>query len=84
MTKSRNGTSLVSDYYGVRGRILIAAKLFPAYLPTVALGVVYSAIRRAIRGQWITCWLMLRVIVRPWTMLNGNVQPDDRGLKGRG
>lgn len=83
MTGSKDGTSLVSDYYGVRGRMLIAAKLFPACLPTVALGVVYSAMRRAIRGQWTTCLLMLRVVVRPRSMLNGNVQLSNHGLKGR-
>ncbi len=62
--------SRVADYYEARGRILLTAKFFPFYLPTVYLGLVGSFVKRVRRGQFDRAGLIIRAMLRPRSRLS--------------
>ncbi|WP_200284274.1 glycosyltransferase family 2 protein [Rhabdochromatium marinum] len=56
-------SSTLSDFYIFRNKLWITAKHFPLGLPTVYLFSLVQAMRRARRGQWDKCWLILAVLL---------------------
>lgn len=56
-------SSLLSDFYIFRNKLWITRKYFPLGLPSVYLFSLVQAARRALRGQWDKCWLILSVLL---------------------
>ncbi len=56
--------SPMADFYAVRSRILVTAKYFPYYLPTVYLGILVVTIpKRLLKLQFNRCWQSLRLLL---------------------
>ncbi|MCP5133238.1 MAG: glycosyltransferase family 2 protein [Gammaproteobacteria bacterium] len=56
-------SSLLSDFYIFRNKLLITRRYFPLGLPTVYVATLIQAGRRALRGQWDKAWLILKVLL---------------------
>lgn len=63
--EKKHSKSLLSDYYGLRNRILFTMKFHPCFLPTVYIGLMWSIFNRIKRKQFnrifIICKLMLGI-----------------------
>jgi GT2 family glycosyltransferase len=66
-TDSRRRSAL-SEYYGLRNRLLITKRLFPYALPTVYCGLVASLLNRLLRGQLRRAVMVLKFMVRPFSI----------------
>lgn len=53
-------TSLLSDYYGIRSRVVFTKKFFPWLLPFVFLGLLATCINRVKRGQSERIFMVFR------------------------
>ncbi|GAB0149775.1 glycosyltransferase family 2 protein [Marichromatium sp. PS1] len=56
-------STLRSDFYIFRNKLRITRKHFPLGLPSVYLSSIVQALRRARRGQWDKCWLILAILL---------------------
>jgi GT2 family glycosyltransferase len=54
--------SWVSDYYFMRGRLLVTRKFVPFALPTVYLALLISMVRRLCRGEWDRVRMIARLL----------------------
>lgn len=59
--KERN-RSEISDYYGIRSRILFTKRYFPKYLITVYFFLIGSVFNRMIRRQYRRIWMILKIV----------------------
>jgi len=74
-TRVLDKKSRLSDYYHIRNRLVIAARFYPATLPTVYLGLVVTALNRIRRRQWdrLPFILSLALGMRDRTLENAKV-----------
>ena len=61
--------SYLSDYYGVRGRILFTAKFYPYFLPLVYGVLAFAALRRVARRQPERLAMVLSLMFNPKRLL---------------
>jgi hypothetical protein len=61
-TNSKTRSDL-SDYYGIRNRLLFTRKFFPYALPTVYLGLLVSILNRLQKGQLRRAVMILKVML---------------------
>jgi len=54
--------SRLSDYYGVRSRIIFTRKFYPKYLFLVRAGLLITAAKRIIRGQFGRAGMVVRIL----------------------
>ena len=54
--------SLLSDYYGVKNRIVMTRRLFPWALPTVYLAMLITLLKRLFTGQFDRVWMVIAII----------------------
>jgi len=57
--------SLVSDYYGLRNRLILARKFFPISMPSVWFGILASSLNRIRRRQWKSLWVVVKMLANP-------------------
>jgi GT2 family glycosyltransferase len=62
---NKNYKSLVSDFYSIRNRIILALKYHPYTLPTVYMCLILTAIRRVARGQWRRILMIIKIGIAP-------------------
>lgn len=55
-------TSLLSDYYLIRNRIVFTKKFHPFCLPGVYTGLLYAILRRVARRQYGRGWMILKLM----------------------
>ncbi len=55
--------SPVTDYYGVKNRVVVARKLHPWWLPTVYLGLIVTLMKRLVTGQFDRAWMVLTIML---------------------
>ncbi|MCX9156662.1 glycosyltransferase [Niveibacterium sp. 24ML] len=57
--------SVVSEFYGVRSRILFTSRFYPLFLPTLYLALLVAVIRRFQRSQPDRAKMILGLMLRP-------------------
>lgn len=55
--------NLISDYYGVKNRIVMTRRLFPWALPTVYLAMLFTLIKRLVSGQFDRAWMVIKIML---------------------
>lgn len=55
--------SPVTDYFGVKNRIVVARRLFPWWLPTVYLGLMVTLLKRLLTGQLDRAWMVITIML---------------------
>lgn len=55
--------SLLADYYGVKNRIVLTRKLFPWFLPTVYLAMLFTLLKRVLTGQFDRAGMVVQIML---------------------
>lgn len=56
------GRSYISDYYGIKNRLLFAKKFYPQKLPVVYMGLIPTVINRMRRRQWDRVKMLYKIV----------------------
>lgn len=56
------GVSEFSDFYAMRNRLFVMKKFYPYYLPSVILGLLFSAFKRVRRKEYMKAYNIFKIL----------------------
>lgn len=62
-SRDKKNSSLLSDYYMIRNRILFTKTYYPYCLPTIYLGLIYAMVNRLRRGQYKRIGMIFKLMM---------------------
>lgn len=65
ISKEKGKSSLISDFYMVRNRILVSKKYYPHTLPFIYLSMIMVVFNRILRNQFDRIGMILRILLNP-------------------
>ena len=60
---ANSGVSEFSDFYAMRNRLVVTKKFYPYYLPSVASGLIFSALKRVGRKEYIKTFNIFKILL---------------------
>ena len=56
------GVSEFSDFYAMRNRLVVTKKFYPYYLPSVVVGLCFSALTRVGRKEYMKALNIIKIL----------------------
>jgi FkbM family methyltransferase len=70
--------NFISDYYGIRNRLILTRQFFPICLPTVYLRLFVTLLNRIRQRQWSRVWMIVDIMMQSGGIFPKSILPPLR------